>query len=173
VVEDEELLLALLNSAPVVDETPTDELSGASGAEFARRLGGTGTAREMVQLRQTRASLQTVVREGPGAITATDDLSTVLQSATRIPQLTPAGVRWELRAPADELLSVRAVLAWSDVVEQLPGRLRACANDECNLFLVDHSRPGAAKWCSMAACGNRMKARAHAARARTDAKAGA
>ncbi|WP_326937864.1 CGNR zinc finger domain-containing protein [Frigoribacterium sp. Leaf415] len=56
--------------------------------------------------------------------------------------------------------------AWSSVTSTLPGRLRACANDECNLFLVDHSRPGTAKWCSMATCGNRMKARAHARRAK-------
>ncbi|WP_342211769.1 MULTISPECIES: CGNR zinc finger domain-containing protein [Frigoribacterium] len=54
--------------------------------------------------------------------------------------------------------------AWSSVTSRLPGRLRACANDECNLFLVDHSRPGSAKWCSMATCGNRMKARTHARR---------
>ncbi|MEV0277804.1 CGNR zinc finger domain-containing protein [Streptomyces sp. NPDC050610] len=27
---------------------------------------------------------------------------------------------------------------------------------------VDHSRPGTARWCSKAACGNRMKARTHA-----------
>ncbi|NJC55654.1 CGNR zinc finger domain-containing protein [Brevibacterium marinum] len=47
-----------------------------------------------------------------------------------------------------------------------PGRLRACANTECNLFLIDHSRPGTAKWCSMFTCGNRMKVRAHAQRTR-------
>ena len=32
--------------------------------------------------------------------------------------------------------------------------------------LLDRSRPGTAKWCSMATCGNRMKARAHAQRTR-------
>ena len=42
-----------------------------------------------------------------------------------------------------------------------PGRLRPCANDECRLFLIDHSKANAARWCSMAVCGNRMKARRH------------
>jgi predicted RNA-binding Zn ribbon-like protein len=31
------------------------------------------------------------------------------------------------------------------VVEARPGRLKACANDECNLFLLDRTRPGTAK----------------------------
>lgn len=68
--------------------------------------------------------------------------------------------------PRDDRLPVDAVLAWSTVSARLPGRLRPCANAECELFLVDHSRPGTAKWCSMATCGNRMKARAHAQRVR-------
>ena len=47
-----------------------------------------------------------------------------------------------------------------------PGRLRPCANDECRLFLIDRSKAGTARWCSMAVCGNRMKARRHYERAR-------
>nr|WP_308471387.1 MULTISPECIES: CGNR zinc finger domain-containing protein [unclassified Pseudoclavibacter] len=58
------------------------------------------------------------------------------------------------------------MLAWSSVITEFPGRLRACANHECTQFLVDHSRPGTAKWCSMAVCGNRMKARTHARRSK-------
>ncbi|MGN0119211.1 MAG: CGNR zinc finger domain-containing protein, partial [Streptomyces albidoflavus] len=54
----------------------------------------------------------------------------------------------------------------SRVTTELPGRLRPCANPRCNLFLIDHSRPGTARWCSMATCGNRMKARSHARRRR-------
>ena len=48
----------------------------------------------------------------------------------------------------------------------LPGRLRPCANDECRLFLIDRSKANAARWCSMAVCGNRMKARRHYQRSR-------
>jgi predicted RNA-binding Zn ribbon-like protein len=46
----------------------------------------------------------------------------------------------------------------------MPGRLRPCANPECRLFLLDESRSGTARWCSMATCGNRLKARRHHAR---------
>lgn len=67
----------------------------------------------------------------------------------------------------DPLLS-HATLTPKVTTEKLPGCLRPCANTECNLFLIDRSRPGTAKWCSMATCGNRTKARAHARRQRTE-----
>lgn len=162
---DEELLLAVLNSAPVIDGRPIDSLDGASGRELVRSWGGTGTDRELARLRRSRDALQAVVR---GDHAAMEELAGVIADAVRTPCMTPDGVVWELRAPYDDRLAVETVLAWSDVRARFPGRLRACANDECNLFLVDHSRPGIAKWCSMAACGNRMKARAHANRTRTD-----
>ena len=63
-------------------------------------------------------------------------------------------------------LAVRAVLAWDALAKRSPGRLRPCANDECRLFLIDRSKANAARWCSMAVCGNRMKARRHYQRSR-------
>jgi predicted RNA-binding Zn ribbon-like protein len=64
-------------------------------------------------------------------------------------------------------LAVRAILTWDALARQSPGRLRPCANGECRLFLIDRSKANAARWCSMAVCGNRMKARRHYQRSRT------
>jgi predicted RNA-binding Zn ribbon-like protein len=162
---DEGLLLAVLNSAPVVDGQPTDDLEGDPGRELALSWGGVGSVDEAARLRRTRAALQAVIRgAGPEAV---DELARVVDGAVRAPRVTSEGVVWDLVAADDDRLATMAVLAWSRVAEQFPGRVRACANDECNLFLVDHSRPGTAKWCSMATCGNRMKARTHASRTRT------
>ena len=162
-VEDEDLLLALLNSTPVVDGRPTDELAGISGREFAAPYGGTGSQPEVAHLRRMRACLQEAVR---GSADALSRLSSELGDGVLVPRVTPQGLRWDIRAPEDERMAFRAALAWSRVLERFPGRLRPCANDECNLFLIDRSRPGTAKWCSMAVCGNRMKARTHADRQR-------
>ena len=161
-LRDEELLLALLNSAPVIDGVPTDGLEGAAGRDLARRWGGTGSATEAARLRRVRQALQRIIREGDGE--AVKDLAGVLDDVARTPRVTPDGVVWDLQVPDDDRLAAGAVLAWSSVIADFPGRLRACANDECTRFLVDHSRPGTAKWCSMAVCGNRMKARTHARR---------
>ncbi|MBB5960102.1 putative RNA-binding Zn ribbon-like protein [Saccharothrix tamanrassetensis] len=45
-------------------------------------------------------------------------------------------------------------------------RLRKCANPDCVLHFLDTSRTGRRQWCSMTACGNRLKARRHHDRSR-------
>ena len=162
-IEDEDLLMAVLNSAPVIDGTLTDQLDGSEGVELPERLQEVGTDVERLHLRRTRDALQAVIRGEDDAI---EDLATIVDRVALLPTATSDGLQWHLDVPAEERLAARAVLAWSRVVGALPGRLRTCANTECNLFLIDHSRPGTAKWCSMATCGNRMKARAYARRAR-------
>ena len=76
------------------------------------------------------------------------------------------GVDWRLDAPAHRAVAARAVLAWDALNRTRPGRLRPCENPDCALFLIDHSKPNKARWCSMAVCGNRMKARRHYERTR-------
>jgi predicted RNA-binding Zn ribbon-like protein len=70
------------------------------------------------------------------------------------------GVGWTLDLPEGRSAAARAVLAW-DALRMSSARLRPGANSECRLFLIDRSRPDGARWCSMAVCGNRMKARRH------------
>lgn len=43
-------------------------------------------------------------------------------------------------------------------------RLKACVSDECKWAFYDHARNRSGKWCDMAVCGNRMKARTYRAR---------
>ena len=46
-------------------------------------------------------------------------------------------------------------------------RLKACPWHTCQVAFYDHSRNRSRNWCSMAVCGNRMKARRHYQRTRT------
>lgn len=161
--EDEDLLLAVLNSAPVTEGARLEHLAGKQGERLARDFGGTGSADELANLVRVRDALQSAIRGEPRSL---DSLAPLIQDVALTPTVTPSGLHWELTAPADLMLAARTLSAWSQVQHERPGRLRACANTECNLFLVDHSRPGTAKWCSMATCGNRMKVRAHAQRNR-------
>ncbi|MCI4066294.1 CGNR zinc finger domain-containing protein [Micromonospora sp. R77] len=161
---DEDLLLLILNSTPVVDGEPRDLLADSTRARATlREFGGTGTHEEWDAVRSARPLLQGVAR---GEL-ASDSLAPLLTDACRVPHLTATGLDWSLTAPPDRQCVVRAVLAWADLREVAPGRLRPCANDECRLFLIDRSRANTARWCSMAACGNRLKARRHYRRART------
>ena len=160
---DEGFLLAILNSTPVVDGVPTDDLADPNRARaWLARMGGLSTEAELQHVRQVRQALQAVVRGQQPP----DVLAPALQDVTCVPALTDGQITWTLSAPPDRKLAVRAVLAWDALAKHSPGRLRPCANDECRLFLIDHSKANAARWCSMAVCGNRMKARRHYQRSR-------
>lgn len=160
-VEDEGLLLDLLNSTPVVEGRRQDHLADDDAARgWLRERGGPGDAAERDAVRHARGVLQDVVRgtSGPGAV------APLLEGVSKRPEPAAEGLHWRLAAPESQVLVARAVLAWAELRSALPGRLRPCGNDECRLFFVDRSRAGTGRWCSMAVCGNRMKARRHQAR---------
>jgi predicted RNA-binding Zn ribbon-like protein len=162
-VPDEDFLLAVLNSTPVIDGVPADDFADTGQARtWLASVGGLGTEAELRHLLQVRQALQAVVRgEQPP-----DVLAEALRGVTYGPAITDGQVAWTLSVSPERELAVRAVLAWDALARHSPGRLRPCANDECRLFLIDRSKANAARWCSMAVCGNRMKARRHYQRAR-------
>jgi predicted RNA-binding Zn ribbon-like protein len=160
---DEGFLLAVLNSTPVVDGLPVDTFADTTRARsWLASVGGLGTEAELRHVLGVRQALQSVVRgEQPP-----DVLAPALQGAARIPAIKDGEISWTLSVPPDRGLAVRAVLTWAELAKRSPGRLRPCANAECHLFLIDHSKANTARWCSMAVCGNRMKARRHYQRLR-------
>lgn len=155
---EQQLLLDLLNTTPVVNGGAQDLLDTADQArEWAAARDGTGTPAEAEQLRQTRDRLQAVVL---GTAVPTT-LAPLLRDVRLRPAILDAGVSWQLEVDDERRLATRALLAWAQLQEEMPGRLRPCSNTECRLFLIDRSRANAARWCSMRICGNRMKARRH------------
>ncbi|WP_232662732.1 CGNR zinc finger domain-containing protein [Pseudonocardia sp. TRM90224] len=156
--DGEVVLLDLLNTTPVTADGPTDLLADdAAATAWARARGGVGSAAEATHLRRVRDRLQAVVRGAEPA----SALGPALRGVRLVPDIDGTGLSWRLDTDDDRRLAARALLAWGRVQEQLPGRLRPCANDECHLFLLDRSRPNTARWCSMKVCGNRLKARRH------------
>jgi len=156
-------LLDLLNSRPLVNGEEQDALGDpAAGRRWAREHGGEGGLAELALLRETRDILRDIVRgeSSPAALTP------LLEGVHQIPEITADGLQWMVETPPHARLAVEVVLAWDATEKQLPGRLRPCANDECQLFLLDRSRANRARWCSMAVCGNREKARRHYERTR-------
>ena len=145
--EDQAALVDLLNTTPVVEGHRTESLDGA----WLRDHGASGE--RVAGARVLRDALQAVVRGESSA----DVLSGYLRDVVRRPSIADGAVVWRL----DAGWAARMVLAWGELQASMPGRLRPCANDECRLFLLDRSRAGTGRWCSMSGCGNRMKARRH------------
>jgi hypothetical protein len=159
-VDWQAVLLDLLNTTPVIDGEMVDQLADPAGARTWLRAHGADRSQDIDVVRTARDDLQSVVRmEAEASV-----LRRLLADVRQVPDIGPDGVAWSLEAdwPA------RLVLTWGELERDMPGRLRPCANDECRLFLIDRSRAGTARWCSMSGCGNRMKARRHYSRSRRD-----
>jgi hypothetical protein len=124
---DEAFLLAVLNSTPVIDGIPADDLADPARARaWLASAGGAGTEAELQQVLEARDALQAVVRGGePPAV-----LAPLLAGASCIPALTGGQITWTLSVPPDRRLAVRAVLTWDTLAKNSPGRLRPCANGE-------------------------------------------
>ncbi|MFJ8731349.1 CGNR zinc finger domain-containing protein [Streptomyces bauhiniae] len=156
-------LLDLLNSRPLVDGREQDALADpAEGQRWAREHGGDGSLAELALLRETRDVLRDIV----GGERSPEALKPLLDGVQQVPEVSQEGLRWTLRTAPHARLAVEVILAWADTEERMPGRLRPCANSECRLFLLDRSRANRGRWCSMAVCGNREKARRHYERTR-------
>jgi predicted RNA-binding Zn ribbon-like protein len=158
-VDWQAVLLDLLNTTPVIDGQMVDQLADPAAARTWLRAHGAG-GEDADAVRTVRDDLQRVVRMEVDASV----LRRYLTDVRQVPDIGADGLTWSLDAD----WAAHLVLAWGELEEDMPGRLRPCANDECRLFLIDRSRAGTARWCSMSGCGNRMKARRHYSRTRGD-----
>lgn len=165
---DDQALMRALNSTPVVDGRRQDLWRDDVEVDrWAREHGGSGSGGGLADaerrwLRAARDALQAVESGEPGE----SGLRRVLAGVRKVPQPGASGIEWHVEMEPERRLAVELVLAWADVKERMPGRLRPCENRECRLFLLDRSRANTARWCSMKTCGNRLKARRHQARTR-------
>lgn len=161
---DEALLLDLLNTTPVVDGTQRDEIAEVeAGLRWLSVHGQLASDDEWRAVLDVRSTLQDVVRGDAATAVA---LARFVEGVSYRASLVGDGVVWTADLPDGRSAAARVVLAWDALRVANPGRLRPCANPECRLFLIDHSKPNSARWCSMAVCGNRMKARRHYQRTR-------
>ena len=158
----EDFVLAVLNSTPTLAGRREDQLLGAAGRDFAATWGDREPA-GLDALVVARDAVQDVIVSGAPS----SALEGILDRIVQRPRLTVGGLEWDVDAPPDLELATTFLMAWTETSQRFPGRLRRCANDECSLFLLDRSKGRTGRWCSMATCGNRMKARRHHERSRT------
>jgi predicted RNA-binding Zn ribbon-like protein len=70
--------------------------------------------------------------------------------------------RLEPAAPGvDGALGRLVAIAASAMADGTWSRLKACQADPCGWAFYDHARNRSRRWCSMAVCGNRTKARSY------------
>lgn len=159
----EPLALDLVNTAWQENGVWRDLLADRRGHEQWLReneLAGPATPAARRALVEARGAIRAALERPRAAALA--DLDRILEHGRLRVRASnkPAGreeleVRREWRAP---WLAVRDLLR---LLDQHPDRVRKCANPECVLWFLDTTRSGTRRWCSMTACGNRLKARRH------------
>jgi predicted RNA-binding Zn ribbon-like protein len=146
----------------------------ALGRWLARR--GFGAERSLTSADVRRAA---AVREGLRALVRGDagarqlmELNAAAGGAAIEVRFAEAGPRL-VAAPGgalDQALAVVVALAARAMVDGSWARLKVCPGQDCGWVFYDHSRNQSGRWCSMAVCGGRAKARAHYRRRRGEGK---
>lgn len=73
--------------------------------------------------------------------------------------------RWSREAPAPNSLLGPVALSAVDVLRQAdPRRIKRCPGEGCGWVFLDETKNMSRRWCEMAVCGNRHKARRFASR---------
>jgi predicted RNA-binding Zn ribbon-like protein len=82
---------------------------------------------------------------------------------------TGAGYGWQIGPAEISAPMLLAPVLWSAgdlLASDRRRRVRLCANEQCLWLFLDESKAGTRRWCDMASCGNRAKARRHYQRTR-------
>jgi predicted RNA-binding Zn ribbon-like protein len=153
-------------------------LDEPEGIDEARRFEAAPSEgkKALADARSLRGALRHVVDARVHATVASPRDLDVLNRWLRIPRTvrlvsTPTGL--SLVAAGGDRPLKRALGRLADagaraVATEDPDRLRTCANEDCRWAFYDTSRTGRRKWCDMASCGNRAKARRHRERRGTE-----
>jgi predicted RNA-binding Zn ribbon-like protein len=120
-----------------------------------------------IELRETIYRLfDATARKKAPAPTDLDSLNEALATAPSRTTLKRerTGFTWDIDARGATALAMLAPVLWS-AGDLLAGakldKVKRCANPECGWLFLDDSRAGKRRWCSMASCGNRAKAKRH------------
>ena len=156
---------ALLNTRPDASRSGADELVSVEELHRlldANRYGGTrdrseSERRSVVETRDQLRALWTLERDE-----LVGGINDILREANALPQLVRHDeFDWHIHAtpldaPLAERIRVEVALALVDIIRaSATDRLRVCEAHDCDGVLVDLSRNGSKRFCTVR-CGNRM-----------------
>ncbi|MGX6600537.1 CGNR zinc finger domain-containing protein [Micromonosporaceae bacterium Da 78-11] len=160
-----EFVVALANTDPGASRRGDDEISTVDRlADLLARYPYSGRIdhdeTELREVQRTRALLRQVwLLDRDEAVAAVNKM---LRDAKALPYLARHDtLDWHMHAtaadaPLAERIRVEAALALADVIRMNEtGRLRECGADNCTGLVLDLSRNGSKRFCTVR-CGNRM-----------------
>jgi len=170
-----EPLRTFINSVNL--EEPMDPLEGPDALEEWCGQSGLcedAARQDLTRLRAFREALRGVLeanagsREPSSAWAALEPFARAARYGMRIdvsgsPALEPAG------HGAERTIAALLAIVYDAMRRGYWPRLKACRKESCRGAYYDRSKNGSGAWCSMAVCGNRMKAKRRRNRAKNPA----
>lgn len=160
--------LDFLNTEAARGGEPVDLLTGREAlVRWLRAAGIEAEAGSLAAVKHLRAALRAVVAAlADGRAPRRESLDAIdaeLRRGHGVLALTRRGgklaVAFETKTRDARYVLARA--AASFLAQADPSRIRRCGGTNCVLFFYDATKSGTRRWCSMAGCGNRMKAASH------------
>ncbi|MEI6202540.1 MAG: ABATE domain-containing protein [Enhydrobacter sp.] len=156
---------------------PTETLNAPADLAAWAKASKAPTAREFETALGLRETIHRLFdAQAQGELPASRDLETLNAALASAPgrrtlKRGREGYEWDVDMKSGTALSLLAPVLWS-AGDLLAGpkleKVRRCANPECLYLFLDDSRAGKRRWCSMASCGNRAKAKRHYHKGRED-----
>jgi predicted RNA-binding Zn ribbon-like protein len=154
----------------------------ATPERLAAWLAARGLLAERTTLHARDRTRAITVREGLRGLAADNNEASEAIPAASLAELNgaAAGARVEVRldpdgprfaptgAGVDRALGMLLAITATAMLDGTWQRLKACPGHDCGWAFYDHSRNQTGRWCSMAVCGGRAKARAHYHRRREE-----
>ncbi|MFC2077808.1 CGNR zinc finger domain-containing protein [Candidatus Bipolaricaulota bacterium] len=162
-------LLTWAERAEAVVKSQADRLRQA--ADSAKDQARTAFDRALALRKAIRRTFSSQAQEDPLGAGDLALLSTVVGRSAKHLRLQPSpnGVTWEWHDVENQLDWPSWIVARSAadlLVSDRRDHVRECASNDCNWLFIDTSRNHSRRWCDMANCGNRAKARRSYARKR-------
>ena len=163
-----ELVRLFVNTVDLEDGD--DELSSpdalAGWLEAHRLGGGSAGSADLHGARRLREAIRGLLLENSAMNVREESALTLAQAAERARfavRFDPAGtMTLEPRAAGvDGALGRLVAIVAGAMADGTWSRLKACQADPCGWAFYDHARNHSRRWCSMAVCGNRTKARSY------------
>ncbi len=141
------------------------ERAGLIDADLGRRCRAAPVSQQRIVLawfRRLRSALRGVLEPPVEAADAAEELDAAVAAVPVRLSYGAGRDRLPLDAPGPlERLRLALAGAALDATRLDRSRVRRCESDRCVLLYYDMTRNRSRRWCDMAVCGNRAKARAH------------